>query len=206
MEQFPSYRYRDNQSADGGVEARLVHSAADEAALPTDLGPWRHSPNPDALPSVDPATLAFRPSTGAVVAFPSYRYRLFNGQLESRLVQDQAESDALAAEGWIDAPAGDGASAPASTPAMAGRTSTFDPNVTSAPLSPEDEAAASRDLYAAKPADVIASVVGITDTDVLLRIHAREQANPKGPRQKILKAVNARMNELLEKADEPPQG
>jgi hypothetical protein len=197
--QYPSFRYKGEAP---NVESKLVHNAADDAAATKDG--WRHSPDPDAIDSVDPATLPPGVIAGQppLSKFPSFRYHKDHGQ---RLVQTPTEADALAKDGWVETPADfdelskTRAVTTPPTPKVA-PTPPFDPNV-APPVAPtDDEQAKAEQLHATNTADVVAMLDTITDPEQLMRIRAREAQNPKheGGRIGVNKAINERLNALMD--------
>lgn len=211
---YPSFRYRDDPEK-GLVEQR-VNDPDDEASkCPIEDG-WRHNPDPNAPASEDPnevrTRLASRTATGEPLpVYPSFRYRKDpeTGERQEKRVENP-EDEALSCppdEGWTDFPGElDGQPRPAQSTAPL----RVDPNAGGVEaLDPAAEAEAAEVHMALKSRDLIASIIGCTSTEELMRIHAREMSRPDtkgGQRRTVLNAINTRMNELVEKrGDKDPQ-
>lgn len=221
MQSYPSYRYRDIETVVNGttvkdIEAKRVDSPEDEAqACPPDEG-WRHSPDPQAQPSVDPASLVRR-STVTFEAYPSYRYRKHpeTGALETITVEsakdaaEHAPSDA----GWVDSPGvlvgvkeASASSAVAPPPVAPSRKADLN---TAVPAStPDQDVADAAAMHAMRNADVIATVTTMVNEQDLIRAYGLEQTNPRysGGRRAVLNAINARMAQLVEEAAPSAEG
>jgi hypothetical protein len=202
---YPSYRYRDDEN--GQLLTVRVESPEDEAAKCPADEQWRHSPNPDAKPSVDPNTLAMSGvgGSGMFEAYPSYRYRKNEqGELETRRVEN-ADDDAENCpdeDGWTDSPSGLAASEAPSGPVPVSTSVPKDLNAPSDPPNPERDAQDAAEMHAMKQRDVVAMVVQMQNQELLIRAHRLESANPsaKGGRVAVINAINSRMNELVEAA------
>jgi hypothetical protein len=193
---YPSYRYRDGEK---GIESRRVNTPDEDAAL----GPeWRHHPDPNQPPSVDPASL---PSLAAeaLPKFPSIRYRqAADGSLERRRVADASEAKAAVLDGWVESPAGLGEGKPVA--AVPAPVSVPNLNVPQTPLDPDAEQAAAAELHEAKVKDLLPGILTLTDRAQLMRIFEREGRHPlvEGGRKTILNAINARIQELIRDEEE----
>ncbi len=196
---YPSVRYHRTEAP------RTIQDPAEDAAL----GPgWHKSPD-DCLTDdekaakyahmpIAPPVGGLDPSTQAPFRrrYPSTRYRVVKGQvLETRVVQDQSESDGLGPD-WYPTPAPTAADLAPPSPPPPSKPLAEITDAAKTPPAIEDEAEAERaaELHGMTAKEIVAALADVTDVAVLQRVKAREAQNPKGARKGVLKYLDERLD------------
>lgn len=186
MQAYPCVRYHKELAPEG----RLVRTADGE---PTGEGwvdtPAAFDPNYVPPPPLDPNVVtsdAVRPGY-VPQRFPACRY---DGNGNIQLVKTQEEADTLDPRQWKDSPAAFGPDyvAPSDAPRPA-------PPAAEPPTNAEIERQKA-ELFAATVPVIVERIEAISDVSTLATIRAYEEVNPKGARTGVLKAVDARFEEL----------
>lgn len=161
-------------------EGKLIRSAAEE---PKGDG-WVDTPAAFEEGYVKPAPAAPSSHYAPGRKFEAYPTARYNRAGDCVIVKSKDEEDSLKGE-WLDTPPPEPASAPAA-PDTSGQ--------------PTADDVAKLELHATPVNRIGEAIAAVSDLAMLDKIRGYEEANPKGARATVLKALDQRLDELTKPA------